>query len=208
MVYPKVGVIPIGVYVISNISCIFENVSHPRVLKLKATTRASNSGFFESYYSDLYIYPESEDDSGDFLYTMGSNGIVASIVTRESLTIGDTITVTTSGCAYDISKCKIYPFPEIGTVVTQQSSSGYNEFIFKFVNWGNSVDMDVGSFVYKVCIEVSAHECVEVCEDNSVVSESGMLCNRKNVKHLGELNSGGKFPIQYKAKFKGANDGF
>ena len=95
----------------------------------------------------------------------------------------------------------------MGTVVATQTAAKINEFIFNFADWGGYSAMSTEIFVYRVCVKVNDYECIEICEDNTIVSVSGMLCNRQNIKRLGDSLTGGTYPIQYKVKYKGARQG-
>ena len=60
---PKTGVLPIGKYNVSDILCTFNNTGTYRVIKLQPLIKFSNWSIYDSFYDDLYIYPEPTEST-------------------------------------------------------------------------------------------------------------------------------------------------
>jgi hypothetical protein len=203
MAYAHDGVIPVGIYKVVGIQCGFNDQMFPRVLKLEAIVKFSESSEYSEHYNGIYIYPDSQDDAEEYNKTLGSYGIVANSIIRSAITIDDIIEVRARATKKELLKCAIAPPPEVG-VVNITKTDVINEFKLYFSNWGGYELMSY-QLKYEACMVLSSTDCLSICEDSYILRADGITCNENNNKKLGFFNSGGNRTFRFRVSYKTGN---
>lgn len=187
------GQIPIGMYIVSDVSCVLGNKSIPRVLQLTPIMRFSNDAAYDPVYSTLSIYSNVGTESN----IKSVRGLVFSRDVRTLINVGDKIKVTNHLC--NIKKCSKYPPPMAGSV-SVATTTITNELLINFVNWGGFEAMDTTKFNYSVILAVGS-QSIELCANQSLISANGIMCNPNNSLKLGYFGSGGNYKVALRVSY-------